>query len=259
MTFLGFLLVCMLPPVLVLLWVQRERVRASYLAITLVVGVGSIFYTAGWDSWLIEHNVWWFDLSRTLGIRFGVFPLEEALFYVLIAALGGLWTHVVFTRFAPDLGSAPRRPTLRWGSAAAVAGLWAVDVAVLIFVVPHWPIVTFFAQCVLVTLPALALLLGLVGDLLWYRRRYIALSVVVPALWLSVMAGTFTFGTELWVVNPKDSFGKLFGMIPAEMPIFYLLASALIAFPLNVLLQYDSEYFEGTVIGRSRIAKLSAP
>jgi hypothetical protein len=95
------------------------------------------------------------------------------------------------------------------------------------------------------------------GDLLWHRRRYIAWSVIAPGLWLSIMAGTFTFGSELWVVNPEMSFGKLFGMIPVEMPIFYMLASALIAFPSTVLLQYDADYWGGSWVERSGIAKLS--
>jgi hypothetical protein len=113
----------------------------------------------------------------------------------------------------------------------------------------------FFAQCVPVTLPALALQLALCGDLLWHRRRWVALSVVPGGLWLSVMAGTFTFGTELWVVNPENSLGKAFGMIPVEMLLFYQLAIALIAFPSTVLLQYDERYFSGTWIGRLGIAK----
>jgi lycopene cyclase domain-containing protein len=255
-TFQGFLLYCMVPPVLILLGLQRKQLQPSYLVINLFVGLGSIAYTSQWDRWLIENRVWWFDPSRSLGIRFGVFPLEEALFYVLIIALGGLWTHFVFTRITPELGSAPRRPALRWVAAGAVALLWSIDVAAVTSASRVYPALTFAAHCLWITLPALALQIAICGDFLWHRRRPLALAIAVPGLYLSLVAGTFTFGTDLWVVNPELSFGKLFGRIPVEMPFFYLFASALIALPSSVLLQYDAEYFDGTWIGRSGLGRL---
>jgi len=258
MTFQGFLLYCMVPPVLLLLWIQRKHLSAAYLAINLCVGLVSIAYTSQWDRWLIENGIWWFDTSRSSGIAFGVFPLEEALFYVLIIALGGLWTHLVFTRFAPPLGAAPRRPSLRFAAMGAVLAFWALDVVAVTSLTDAVPRITFAAQCLLITLPALALQLAICGDFLWHRRRQVGLSILVPGLYLSLVAGTFTFGTELWVVKPEFSFGKLFGKIPAEMPFFYMLASALIALPSSVLLQYDASYFAGTWLDRFGLGKLRA-
>jgi lycopene cyclase domain-containing protein len=258
MTYHSFLLYCMVPPVALLLWLQRKHLTPAYLAINLAVGLGSIAYTAKWDSWLIEQGIWWFDPSRSSGINFGVFPLEEAGFYVLIIALGGLWTHLVFTRFAAPLGAAPRRPVLRWGSAGVVLALWGIDLAVVTSAADAYPVATFASQCLLITLPALALQLAICGDFLWHRRRQVALSIVVPGTWLSLVAGTFTFGTDLWVVKPEFSFGKVFGMIPVEMPFFYMFASALIALPSSVLLQYDAAYFAGTWIERAGLGKLRA-
>ena len=256
MTFQSFLLYCMVPPVALLLWVQRKHLTPAYLAINLAVGLGSIAYTSRWDSWLIENGIWWFDPSRSSGINFGVFPIEEAGFYVLIIALGGLWTHLVFTRVAAPLGAAPRRPLLRWGAAAALLALWLVDLAFVTSFSESYPRATFASQCLLITLPALALQLAICGDFLWHRRRQVALCVLVPGTYLSLVAGTFTFGTDLWVVTPAFTFGKLFGMIPAEMPFFYMLASALIALPSSVLLQYDAAYFAGTWLDRAGLNKL---
>src|SRR5262245_17986034 len=256
MTSSSFLLYCMLPPVALLLWAQRKRLTPAYLGINLAVGLGSIAYTAKWDSWLIENGIWWFDPERSSGINFGVFPLEEAGFYVLIIALGGLWTHLVFTRFAAPLGAAPRRPALRWGSAAAVLALWVLDLVFVTSFTDAYPVATFASQCLLITLPALALQLAICGDFLWHRRRQVALSIVVPGTWLSMVAGTFTFGTDLWIVKPAFTFGKLFGMIPIEMPFFYMFASALIALPSSVLLQYDGAYFAGTWLDRFGLSKL---
>ena len=254
MTFQSFLLYCMVPPVVLLLWAQRRTLTATYLGINLCVGLGSIAYTSQWDTRLIERGVWWFDPARSSGINFGVFPIEEAIFYVLIIALGGLWTHLVFTRWTP-LGSAPRRPWLRFGGAAVVLALWIVDIVVVSSVAASYPRVTFAAECLLITLPALALQLAICGDLLWHRLRPVAVCVAVPALYLSLVAGTFTFGTDLWIVKPEFSFGKLFGMIPVEMPFFYTFASALIALPSTVLLQHDADYFEGTWLGRLGLSK----
>lgn len=256
MTYHSFLLYCMVPPVALLLWMQRKHLTPAYLAINLAVGLGSIGYTAKWDSWLIENGIWWFDPDRSSGVNFGVFPLEEAGFYVLIIALGGLWTHLVFTRFGAGLGAAPRRPGLRWGGAALVLALWAIDLAYVTSFRESYPRATFAGQCLLITLPALALQLAICGDFLWHRRKHVALSIVVPGTWLSLVAGTFTFGTDLWVVKPEFSFGKLFGMIPIEMPFFYMFASALIALPSSVLLQYDSTYFAGTWLDRFGLGKL---
>jgi lycopene cyclase domain-containing protein len=256
MTFGQFLLYCMLPPVLLLLWLQRHTLRPSYLLINLGGGVGSIFYTFPWDRWLLAKRVWWFDASRSSGIAYAGFPLEEALFYVLIIALGGLWTHFLYHRLAPEFGPTPRQPVGRW--AAGVLALWLADVAVLLGLTRWLPALTFAAQCLLITLPALALLVALCGDFLWHRRRFIAGAVLVPGLYLSLVAGTFTFGTRLWVVDPRLHLGMLFDMIPVEMPFFYLLASALIALPSTVLLAYEPGYFEKTWIGRAGFGRLRA-
>jgi len=257
MTFATFLLYCMVPPVVVLLWIQRRRLSAAYLGINLAVGAGSIAYTARWDTSLIESGIWWFDPGRSSGIDFGVFPIEEALFYVLIIALGGLWTHLVFTRLAPRIKAAPRRPVLRFAGVGVLVALWLLDAALLASIDSH-PQLTFAAQCLLITLPGLALQLAICGDFLWHRRGPLLLCIGVPALYLSLVAGTFTFGTDMWVVKPELSLGKLFGMIPLEMPFFYTLASALIALPSSVLLQYDADYFEGTWLDRVGLSKLCA-
>jgi len=242
MTFLRFLLFLAVP-ILGLLWIQRKTMKTNYLLTVLAVAFGSVIYTAPWDNWLIIHHVWWFDWNRCLGIAVGALPIEELCFYVLIVCLGGFWTSFLYEKMKPDFGAAPRRPMLKYGAAAVVSTIWVADAIYLAYYTSAYPTAVFFAQCLIITLPALIVQLVVCGDLIWHRRKFALMATIPVGLWLTVTAGTSTFGTDMWTVNPLYSFYRIPGLLPVEMLLFYQLAAALMVLPATTLVQIDTEYF----------------
>ena len=238
-----FLLFLAVPIFRASLWVQRNTMKTSFLLTVLGVAFGSVIYTAPWDNWLILHHVWWFDWDCCWGIAVGALPLEELLFIFLIVCLGGFWTSFLYERLKPEFGPTPKRPALKYGAAAAVMLLWAADGIYLAFFTSRFPTAVFLAECLIITLPALAIQCLVCGDMLWHRRKFALMATLPVGLWLTVTAGTLTFGTDLWTVNPLNTFWRIPGLLPIEMVLFYQLAAALIVLPATTLVQVDTEYF----------------
>lgn len=251
MTFATFLLFLAVPVVL-LAFLERKRLNGTYVLFNVAIALFSVLYTTPWDNWLIENHVWWLDEMRLSGTKFGFVPIEELGFYMLIVLLGGQWANFVYHRFDFRFGATPENPAFRRNSALVVGAVWVLDVAFLLFGTRWLPKGTFLAQCLLITLPALAFQLAVAGDLFLHRRRFIAAVVFPVGMYLTVVAGLFTFGSELWVVDPKLSIWRIPHLLPVEMPFFYCFAATLMAFPAAFLLELDFKYFE------SRFGKLTS-
>jgi len=70
-------------PVLALQWLAAGReLWRRRRALFAAVGLGTL-YLAVCDAFALGHGIWQVDPRRTLGLRLGPLPLEEALFYLL--------------------------------------------------------------------------------------------------------------------------------------------------------------------------------
>lgn len=242
MTFGNFLLFLFIP-LLFLLWHERRRLRTNFLVPIGVVALGSIFYTAPWDHRLIADKIWWFDPERSWNIRIGALPLEELLFYLLIIALAAMWTHFLYHKMSPSFGLTPKRPNLRFSLLGFFAGLWAINLVYLAFGTQSYPKGIFWGQCLTIILPMIAIQCAICGDLFWHRRKFITTAAILFGLYLTLTAGTQTFGKDIWIVYPQYSLWRIPGMLPIEMPFFYCFAGLLAILPASTLLDFDKEYF----------------
>lgn len=99
MTYARFLAVFVLPPVLFLLWRQRQSLRAPGawwpMGVLLLVVYAA---TTPWDNYAVKWGLWGFDAARTWGLRLGYLPLEEYLFFGLQTLLVGLWARARLLR-----------------------------------------------------------------------------------------------------------------------------------------------------------------
>lgn len=97
-TYLQFLGIFLIPPILVLLALRRGRLpRALGLQLLGIVTV-AIVYTGPWDGALIANGVWSYPPGRVLGGSVLRVPLEEYGFYALQTVLAGLVTAVLWRR-----------------------------------------------------------------------------------------------------------------------------------------------------------------
>lgn len=99
MTYLQFLGMFLLPPIVLLLLVERRRLRPSLGWQLAVVVVLAVVYTAPWDRVLIVQRVWSYPAGQVLGRTLLRVPLEEYAFYVLQVVLAGLVTAAVWRRW----------------------------------------------------------------------------------------------------------------------------------------------------------------
>jgi lycopene beta-cyclase len=91
-TYLQFLLLFLVPPIVIFGWVMRRRLGRPMIVGLVVLAVVALLYTGPWDNLLIANQVWSFAGHRVLGSTIGRVPLEEYAFYVLQVFATGVWT-----------------------------------------------------------------------------------------------------------------------------------------------------------------------
>jgi lycopene cyclase domain-containing protein len=107
MSYSGFLLLFVVPPLLLQLVLNRRaQVRGRALPLGLLLAAVYLS-TTPWDSWAVRHALWGFDEARLWGARFFGLPLEELLFFGLQALLTGLWVRRRLWGARAEWGLAP--------------------------------------------------------------------------------------------------------------------------------------------------------
>jgi len=102
MTYFGFLLRFLVPPIVILAllaWRDHAQGRRLPQSLTgfpawIVLGahvVVAVVYTTPWDNYLVANRIWWYDPDLVTGLTLGWVPIEEYTFFVLQTLLTGLW------------------------------------------------------------------------------------------------------------------------------------------------------------------------
>src|SRR5256885_426479 len=91
-TYLQFLGVFVIPPILALLLVLRKRRHSlPWVAVGLLCLV-ALTYTTPWDNLILLNGVWSYPPQRVTGVKLGLVPIEEYGFFVLQTVLTSLFT-----------------------------------------------------------------------------------------------------------------------------------------------------------------------
>lgn len=247
MTYFGFLARFLLIPMgimAILLW--RDRGRAIGLpanlrnfpgwAVILVHVAIAVIYTTPWDNYLVATSVWWYDPNLVTGITLGWVPIEEYTFFVLQTLLAGMWLIWLAPRLARRSTWQPSNRA-RW-IATTVAGLIWLPMPFLLFgqVTPA----TYLALILVWAIPPIALQLAFGADILWRYRRLVATTILVPFLFLSA-ADTLAISAGTWSISPEQTLGiYLFGGLPLEEALFFLVTNVLIGFGATLALAEES-------------------
>ena len=105
MSYLLFLAVFLLPPLVAILLLERGHLpRGLRWQLPLLAGV-AILYTAPWDHELIAQRVWTYPADRVLGATLLSVPIEEYGFYVLQTFVVGLLAAAVWRRLSGRVGA----------------------------------------------------------------------------------------------------------------------------------------------------------
>jgi len=219
----------------------------AHVAIALV-------YTTPWDNYLVANKVWWYEPSLVTGIVLGWVPIEEYTFFVVQTLLGGLWLWLWMRRIAPPRRAFVPNRSVRWVSAAIGGLVWAIS---LVLLLAGWKRGWYMELLLVWFLPPIVLQLAFGADILWHHRRLVLVGLVPPFLYLcTVDALAIKSGT--WTISPAYTVGlDLFGVLPLEEIVFFLVTSTLITFGMVLMLARESHIRARTRVGKALAADTS--
>jgi lycopene beta-cyclase len=249
MTYFGFLLRFLVIPIIVfyLIYLVDEKksknapgFKSGYL-FWLAVGIHillALIYTTPWDNYLVATGVWYYNPQLVTGIVFGYVPIEEYTFFVLETLFVGLWWQFLVRRLDFNEKKFISSRKNRFGWFAVLLVVWIIF-TVLFFTRP--PSLTYLSIIFFWALPPIALQLLFGADILWRRRKLVALTVLPMALYLSVV-DSLAITASTWTIAPDQSTGILLGgTLPVEEGIFFLVTVTLVTFGVTLLLAKESQ------------------
>lgn len=98
MTYLEFLIVFLVLPLVVIITSGRRVWRTWPWPLLAGLSVVALLYTGPWDNLIVNQHVWSYAPQRVLGTTIGVVPIEEYAFYVLQVLLAGIVSTVLLRR-----------------------------------------------------------------------------------------------------------------------------------------------------------------
>lgn len=242
MTYFGFLLRFLIPPILALLiaaWLdgraQRRMPGFDGKRVWLIIGAHvalALFYTTPWDNYLVATGVWYYNPALVTGIVLGYVPIEEYTFFVLETILAGLWWGFLARRIPTPDGFKPSK-TGRVLSALALAAVWGWSTFVF-FSGP--PPMTYLSITLFWALPAIFPQLLFGADILWHHRRLVLAAILPLGLYLSLM-DIVALKAATWSISPAQTTGVLFfGILPLEEVLFFFITNVLVGFGMTLML-----------------------
>lgn len=232
MTYLAFLLVFVVPPLLVLGAGAARHAgafgRQGRLAVPATAAL-ALVYTTPWDNYLVWRGVWIYGPDRVVGV-IGYVPVEEYLFFLLQPLVtGSLLLWLVARRLARGpVPTAPARLAVRLGGALAGfamagAGIWMLG---------HER--TLYLGLILAWAAPLGALMWLVmgHEVARYAREALT-AIVLPTLWLWV-ADRIAIGAGIWSIADRYTVGVTPLGLPLEEAVFFLATNVMVV--LGVLL-----------------------
>jgi lycopene beta-cyclase len=262
MTYFGFLLRFLVIPILVFLaitWWDRKQGkpargfasgRAVWIAILVHVFL-AVVYTTPWDNYLVATGVWYYNPKLVTGIVFGYVPLEEYTFFVLETILAGLWWWFLARRIS--LPTQNFRPSKSTRIITFFVLLFTWFVFTYIFFSDNQPL-TYLSITLFWALPVIFPQMLYGADILWHHRRLVALTILVPGVYLSLM-DIVALKATTWSISPAQTTGILFfGILPLEEVVFFFITNILVSFGMTLLLanegrqrfaDWKSNHFKG--------------
>ena len=249
MTYFGFLTFFLGIPLVILgglTWYDhyRRKKLAPMLqnwpasVVVLILIVIAVVYTTPWDNYLVATNVWWYDPRLVTGVVWGWVPIEEYTFFVVQTLFTGLWLLYLARHLSISPVRPPYRPKLRWSSTLAVGGIWLASVVILAI---GWQAGTYLGLELVWALPPIMLQLAFGADILWHYRRLVLWVIIPTTLYLS-LADTLAINAGTWTIDPVQSLNLfLWGGLPVEEFIFFLLTNTLITFGMVLGLVNESK------------------
>lgn len=234
MSYLEFLLLFLIPPIILLSWLISRRIgRNKTLQVWRWIGLIcaiAFVYTTPWDNYLVYRGVWSYGADRVVG-TIGFVPIEEYAFFLLQPILTGLWLSSLITVRDGWSGASRTEPG---GLRGAYTGFWLA-----LTILGGWMTIgtaSLYLGLILVwASPVLAGMAWLSTSLFWQNRSTWALGVAVPTVYLWV-ADRIAIGLGIWDISDTFSLDLDPLGLPIEEAVFFLVTNLLVVQGLMMFL-----------------------
>ncbi len=248
MTYLGVLLIFIVPPLIILSlavptelwrWVLRRGLKPDLRIYKILLAhvVLALAYTTPWDNYLVANGVWWYAPDQVLGITLGWVPLEEYGFFILQTLLTGLWTIGLLRMRSLSPQPLIDRPSLRRISSLVVLLLWAM---MLVLWSTGWAPGTYMILILVWALPPVLIQMAFGADILRQNWRILAPAVSLPTIYLWVV-DALAIGSGTWTIDPDQTTGLLLGNLPFEEMLFFFITNLMVGFGIVLMASADSQ------------------
>jgi lycopene cyclase domain-containing protein len=229
---------------------QKKETKKIMIGITILILI-ALTYTTPWDNYLVQHEIWYYQSTKVLGIVIGYVPIEEYSFFVLQTIFSGLflgWFLIkkreIQSEINNDLSS---NTNLRIISTGILLIIWIASFITFIGEIKSF---TYLNLILLWAIPPISLQLLYGADLLWQYRRDLFLVIVLSTVYLSA-ADAIAIFNGVWTISLNTSTGILLGgVLPIEELLFFLVTNILIAFGLTLITDFTSKKRFKTLISR---------
>ena len=256
MTYFGFLLRFLFIPILIFLaitiWDNRnnkqingfQNGRAVWIAIGIHILL-AVIYTTPWDNYLVATGVWYYNTDLVNGLVIGYVPIEEYTFFIVETILSGLWWWFLARRLSLTPSPSPvgrggfdPNKKLIYLSTCVLVSLWLIFAYLFFLGEARW---TYLSITLFWALPAILPQLLFGADILWHYRKLVALGILVPGTYLSLM-DIVALRETTWSISPSQTTGFFFlGILPLEEIVFFFITNVLIIFGMTLLLANVSQ------------------
>ncbi|MGB3543909.1 lycopene cyclase domain-containing protein [Rubrivirga sp.] len=234
MTYLEFHLAFTVPPLVVLALLQG-RTRAPWWPLGLLIGIAFV-YTTPWDNYLVAREIWTYPPGRVLA-TIGFVPVEEYAFFGIQTIIAGLWLRLFQARW--DRVPEPSGRGVRWPGIALFGAITVAGVAMLL-AAGHW---LYLGLILAWAGPPLLLQWAVGGELVWARRRLVAVTVIPISLYLWVADWFAITQAGIWNITDATRTGWEIVGLPVEEALFFVVTTLLVAQGLVMLERPISDMF----------------
>ena len=241
MTYLGFHLSFVLPPIVVLMLVQRRPLGGAPRGIAIrtlgLITALAFFYTILWDNYIVYLGVWSYGADRVLGTVAYV-PVEEYAFFILQPVLTGLFYLFLRSRDVLTVHRTPAPSHLRVVATLSILAVAGVGVGLLLWGSDRFLYLgLILAWCG----PVLTGLMWMGIEKIWPERRLILLAIAVPTLYLWI-ADRVALGLGIWNISERYSLGIDPLGLPIEEAVFFLVTNWMVVQGVAMLLPARAAY-----------------
>ncbi len=227
--------------------------RRSELFLLIILAVIAVLYTTPWDNFLVANKIWFYDPSKVMGILLGYVPLEEYLFFIFQTLLIGAYFILLLKK--PIFHSSSDFKSNHYVRVIPVILLSVIWFISLITYVQNTQTLIYLNLILLWAIPPISLQLLFGADILAKKIKIVTVSILSATFYLS-FADALAIFDGIWTITSNTSTGiVLFGILPIEEFLFFLVTNILLINTLTLFFNQQSYFRIQRVIHKLKINK----